>query len=50
LPDIPAVAINGAQLVAAGYDCLSRLTSVTGPDGNRTYAYDPVGNPASKVP
>ncbi len=31
------------------YDRLDRLTGVTGPDGSRTYGYDPVGNRMSKV-
>ncbi|MEO5965998.1 MAG: RHS repeat-associated core domain-containing protein, partial [Candidatus Limnocylindrales bacterium] len=31
------------------YDRLYRLTAVTGPDGARSYAYDPVGNRTSKV-
>lgn len=30
-------------------DRLSRLTAVTGPDGARTYTYDPVGNRTPKV-
>lgn len=32
-----------------GYDRLYRLTAVTGADGPRTYAYDPVGNRLTKV-
>jgi RHS repeat-associated protein len=32
-----------------GYDRLYRLTSVVGPDGPRSYAYDPVGNRLSRV-
>ena len=40
---------GGPDTFAAGYDRLSRLTSVSGPDGNRTYVYDPVGNRSSKV-
>jgi RHS repeat-associated protein len=31
------------------YDALSRLTDVTGPDGTRTYAYDPAGNRISRT-
>jgi RHS repeat-associated protein len=40
---------GGTDSFAYGYDRLDRLTSVTGPDGNTTYAYDPVGNRTSKV-
>lgn len=39
----------GVDASTYGYDRLSRLTSATGPDGARTYAYDPVGNRTSKV-
>jgi YD repeat-containing protein len=40
---------EGADTWAYAYDPLSRLTGVTGPDGARTYGYDPVGNRTSKV-
>jgi RHS repeat-associated protein len=40
---------GGTDSFAYGYDRLYRLTSVTGPDGNPTYGYDPVGNRTSKV-
>jgi len=40
---------GGTDTFAYGYDRLSRLTSVTGPDGAPTYGYDPVGNRVSKV-
>lgn len=33
-----------AAVTAYTYDRLSRLTAADGPDGVRTYAYDPVGN------
>lgn len=45
----PLAGYGGPDTLAAGYDRLDRLTSVTGPDGNRTYTYDPLGNRASKV-
>jgi YD repeat-containing protein len=38
-----AFADGGTDTFTYGYDRLSRLTSVTGPDGNPTYAYDPSG-------
>ncbi len=40
---------GGTDTFTYGYDRLSRLTSVTGADGNPTYGYDPVGNRTSKV-
>ena len=39
----------GLDATTYGYDRLYRLTSVVGPDGSPTYAYDPVGNRTSKV-
>jgi RHS repeat-associated protein len=53
-PDIyarlkPLAGYGGPDTFAAGYDRLDRLTSVDGPDGNRSYTYDPVGNRLSKV-
>ena len=43
--------VRGPGLDAStyAYDRLYRLTGVTGPDGPRTYAYDPLGNRASRV-
>ena len=32
-----------------GYDRLSRITSVAGANGSRTYTYDPIGNRLTKV-
>jgi YD repeat-containing protein len=45
------VYVRGPGIDAAtyGYDRLSRLTGVDGPDGARTYGYDPAGNRTSKV-
>jgi RHS repeat-associated protein len=40
---------GGPDTFSYGYDKLYRLTSVTGLDGNRTYAYDPAGNRSTKV-
>jgi RHS repeat-associated protein len=40
---------SGQDTFAYGYDRLYRLTSVSGPDGSRTYGYDPVGNRTSKI-
>jgi RHS repeat-associated protein len=40
---------EGANDWTYTYDRLYRLTGVTGPDGSRTYGYDPVGNRTSKV-
>ncbi|MBA3877338.1 MAG: hypothetical protein C0498_10435, partial [Anaerolinea sp.] len=40
---------DGAQPTSYGLDRLYRLTSVAGPDGNRTYGYDPAGNRTSLV-
>lgn len=40
---------EGANSWTYDYDGLSRLTDVTGPDGNRAYTYDPVGNRTSKL-
>jgi RHS repeat-associated protein len=40
---------GGTDTFAYGYDRLSRLTSVAGPDGNPTYGYDPLGNRTSKI-
>lgn len=34
---------------AYGYDRLERLTSVVGPDGPRSYSFDPVGNRLNRV-
>jgi RHS repeat-associated protein len=45
----PLAGYGGPDTFAAGYDRLDRLTSVTGPDGNRSYTYDPVGNRLAKV-
>ena len=39
----------GGDESAYGYDRLSRLVTVTGPDGARTYAYDPLGNRLAKT-
>jgi RHS repeat-associated protein len=39
----------GIDASTYGYDRLSRLTTVTGPDGPRTYAYDPAGNRSSRI-
>jgi RHS repeat-associated protein len=39
----------GTDSFTYAYDRLYRLTSVTGPDGNPTYGYDPLGNRTSKV-
>ena len=43
--------VRGPGLDAStyAYDRLYRLTGVSGPDGPRTYAYDPAGNRASRV-
>jgi YD repeat-containing protein len=35
------------QVSSYGYDRLYRLTSASGPDGSRTYTYDPAGNRAT---
>jgi RHS repeat-associated protein len=40
---------SGVDASTYGYDRLSRLTSVGGPDGSRTYGYDPSGNRSSRV-
>jgi RHS repeat-associated protein len=40
---------GGTEAFSYGYDRLYRLTTVSGPDGSRTYGYDPVGNRASRV-
>ncbi len=42
-----AVAPAGSTTIAYGYDRLYRLTTVTTPGANSTYAYDPVGNRTS---
>jgi len=36
---------DGAQASTYGLDRLYRLTTVSGPDGSRTYGYDPGGKP-----
>lgn len=38
-----------ATVFTYGYDRLYRLTSVSGADGPRSYAYDPLGNRLTKV-
>jgi RHS repeat-associated protein len=38
-----------STLASYGYDRLSRLVSIAGPDGPRSYTYDPVGNRLTKV-
>ena len=45
---LPAT-LDPATLFSYGYDRLSRLTSVTGADGPRSYTYDPLGNRLTKV-
>jgi RHS repeat-associated protein len=46
--DIVAKARNdggtGLDTFTYGYDALGRLTSASGPDGDHSFAYDPVGN------
>jgi len=39
----------GSEATTYGYDRLYRLTGVAGPDGSRSYGYDPVGNRSSRV-
>ncbi|HEX5824722.1 MAG TPA: RHS repeat-associated core domain-containing protein [Candidatus Limnocylindrales bacterium] len=39
----------GGEQSSFGYDALSRLVSVSGPDGPRSYSYDPVGNRLTRV-
>ena len=45
---LPAT-VDPATLFSYGYDRLSRLTSVTGADGPRSYTHDPPGNRLTKV-
>jgi RHS repeat-associated protein len=40
---------GGTDAFSYGYDRLSRLAAVSGPDGSRTYGYDPAGNRSSRV-
>jgi RHS repeat-associated protein len=40
---------EGTDAWTYAYDRLYRVTGVTGPDGNRTYGYDRVGNRTSKI-
>jgi RHS repeat-associated protein len=50
---VHSLATTGSQpqnsSISYGYDKLYRLTSASGPVGNNTYTYDPVGNRLSKV-